>query len=229
MQSPTPFDDHRRALREFAEWVRQPCAPVRLYHGTSAARWKNFLRDGIRPRGADAGAMGQKSDPRNVYLSLHLAPAYAALAAAPGEPLFLIEVDFDALDTSRFFPDDDFIAILDGESCEILGDDAREKLKRTYAAQSADEWTLLKARIHERAEFLKHLWQHSLVETGTVAHRGIVPPSAFTRIAMCPRSELLCACPLNGELDMKWAARATEWIFSGPAPEEARWIKAISH
>ncbi len=194
----------------------------RLYHGTSLENWKDFLRYGIEPRGSTPGVFGSNSNGENVYLTSFLAPMYALHTSPPGEALFLIEIDFNALDQRRLLPDDDYIASLRNEAAGLSVAEGRAR----YRAMDFEERQQEAQAIHREAIEKAHLWPDSLRECGTVAYRGAVPPEAFTRHVFCTSAVLyeseFFSNDGDGEMDGQAHARLTQWVFETPCTDDQR-------
>lgn len=86
-------------------------------------------------------------------------PAYFAVNATDidTDTMMLVEVDMDRLDPANLHPDEDYLV----EAAGLKPREARRKIRN-----------------------FQHAWQDSLRELGNVAHRGVVPLSAITRISI---------------------------------------------
>jgi len=155
-----------------------------LYHGTNACNLKSILTKGLKPRSQtginnwrNLGAH-RASVPDFTYLtdSYPLFFANAALVQQDKKSVdetmrlraFPVVLEM-SVDTNDLYPDEDFLGYVIQHKYEIPYDDA------CYIV-TGDNGRIL----HNNQK----MWDLCLKHQGTVAHKGVVPPSAITRIAI---------------------------------------------
>lgn len=152
---------------------------MKLYHGTSSKHLPSILAHGLRPRARRIGNWSHlPSSKDHIYLTTTYAMHYAC-AATPqrrGQGVWdnlIVEVDMDELEEGDFFPDEDFL---------------HQATKHNFAgpefitsAQQRTTW------YRDNLANFHAAWKGSLKYLGTIAHRGRIPVSAITRIAIVPR------------------------------------------
>ena len=169
---------------------------MKLYHGTSEARVKQILSQGIKPRGAGGKHNWEHADMPSheeaVYLTVAYAPYFAFCAtdpdAIPKERLAVLEIDSNRLDQSRLCPDEDFL-----EQISRTGDRqeaAKLAIQWDYQAVGHPEWADLdmKTRTANYRALMHseygHTWNLSVKHLGNCAHMGTIPSSAITRYSL---------------------------------------------
>lgn len=143
---------------------------MNLYHGTRQRALKSITKDGIHPRGKRKGNWEHslESNPRCVYLSVAY-PLYFAMAATNDSHAAIVEVDSDRLDDMDLWPDEDAV-----EQSSRGQDDLPE------------DWGMVKRTRYyrRRMHFYAGQWAASIDALGTCCHKGPIPASAITRVAM---------------------------------------------
>lgn len=165
-----------------------------VYHGTTATVAREAVTKGLHPRG-DQGTTNWPSLPSNlnmVYMTKSWSLAYAAKAvenAANSDSLAaIIEIDTEKLVKENLRPDEDFLK------------DYRQLLDQFTRYRSQWEQGLLRiwekfpeirpiegetfAAFSEDVEVMQAHWQRSLELLGTVAYKGIIPPTVIVRYAI---------------------------------------------
>ena len=142
-----------------------------IYHGTGESAARRALKRGILPREMSGKRGNWKhtvaSNPSMVYLTTAYAPYFAsATTNIDRERPAIIEVDLDALDQSKLYPDEDFIE--QGLRGRKLGTSDDIHKRNLYVIRHIEEY--------------RENWKLSLEKLGTVCHKGIVPASAITKI-----------------------------------------------
>ena len=144
-----------------------------VYHGTSESAARRALKKGILPRDMSGKRGNWKhtvdSNPSMVYLTTAYAPYFAsATTNLDRERPAIVEVNLDALDQVKLYPDEDFI---------------EQALRGKKLGASAD--------IHKRNLYvIKHIeeyrenWKLSLEKLGTICHKGIVPSGSITKVVV---------------------------------------------
>jgi hypothetical protein len=143
-----------------------------LYHGTTVEAYRRIVGGGLAPRGESAGNWGQAggppSKPENVYLTDHYPGFYAHQARENTEqPWLVLEVPLAGLNDELLWPDED-------ATFQWLGAphlNLTEEQRRRQA-------------LRDRPDEREMTWPQSLAQFGTVAHRGVVPVAAITRMAV---------------------------------------------
>lgn len=136
-----------------------------LYHGTDARYYDSVTKYGLRPRGTRKGCWDANSSiPGHVYLTDCYAGYFALNSAwaSINPELMLIEIDLSLLDSSKLYPDEDFV-----------------QFAASDIPKSANKNLWVKKNIHLYQDF----WEQSLKELGNIAYRGVIPNTAITRIA----------------------------------------------
>lgn len=155
-----------------------------LYHGTNACNLKSILTDGLKPR-SQTGInnwrhMGEHraSVPDLVYLTdtYPLFFANAALVQQDKKSVdetmrmraFPVVLEM-SVDTECLYPDEDFLAWI-----------IQKQFKFPYDEACAMVTTNDGGLLHDK----KKMWDVCLKHQGTVAHMGVISPSAITRVAI---------------------------------------------
>jgi hypothetical protein len=159
---------------------------MKLYHGTTEAIARKALKEGLKPRiatGKSNWKHTSESNPSLVYLTDTYAPyfAIAATRADSDEKIAIIEVDTAQLDDTWMRPDED--AIEQGTEKGHLGIKGTTQKQRT-------KW------IRNHIDYFKSCWTDSLKLIGNCAYKGVIPPSAITRVVLNDRTNRM----------MEWAA-----------------------
>lgn len=143
-----------------------------LYHGTAKKYLKTILTKGLRPR-RNVGNWEHTivSNPTLVYLTSTYAPYFGMNAG--GEDFLVIELDSTHLDEANFRPDEDGL----------------EQLTRGRVVRGIPS-NINTASMEKRTEFFRdnidgfqQYWHNTLEALGTCAYKGVIPVTAFTRIA----------------------------------------------
>jgi hypothetical protein len=136
-----------------------------LYHGTTESAAKKILAgEGIRPRcltKASNWDHSVKSNPKMVYMTNTYGAYFAAMAEHKGERWAILEIDTDALDEARMYPDEDALV-----ACGT-GDTGYVRVRK------------FRDNLHKYADF----WRESLGILGTCSYLGTIPAYAITRVA----------------------------------------------
>lgn len=182
-----------------------------VYHGTSETAARQALKSGIQPRrlsGSDGNWKHTvKSNPDFVYLTVAYAPYYAAAVTDMGrERPAVIQIDLDALDQDRLFPDEDFI----------------EQAMRGKPLGPSEELKKRNRYVIEHIEGYRENWKLSLENLGTLCFKGVVPASAITKIVAFDASKnpgvaLDMLDPLVSLANYKWCGEKyralTRWFM----------------
>lgn len=148
---------------------------MKLYHGTSIRHLDGILEDGIKPRGLTNNSNWGHCAPSHsnmVYLTDTWAAHYAKSASDRDPYKFVvIEVDTDKLDAKNLYPDEDYL-------CDFLHESGADGLGKHW------EWEIAIKSACEKVRDYQYLWSESIEKFGTLAHYGIIPPSAFTRYSV---------------------------------------------
>lgn len=193
-----------------------------VYHGTDAETARLAVETGILPRSMTGKSQWEtESHPDHVYLT-RLYAGYFGYKASKGGPIGIIEVDLDRLSPDNLYPDEDFVE----QGLRALG-----KVSKSIAGDK-----YLRARtlaVRYQIERYKDCWAESLEALGNVAHRGVIPPSAITRVVIYdPLSNPVLTnmmldptiTVLNSTLFGETYQRLTAWLMGDPVkPEELFW------
>lgn len=163
---------------------------MKLYHGTNGAWVENIVKVGLEPRGKRRSRNNWKgpntvpSNSKCVYLTNSYAPYFAFNAARGKNALCaVVEVDTDLLDHTNLFPDEDFLE----QGSRTIDDPVpgtmaqRTFYFREHQFEFDSGWVL-----DDPEDGPTTWWQSSLKYLGTCSHRGTIPPSAITRVAVWP-------------------------------------------
>lgn len=159
-----------------------------LYHGTSAQRAAQMLREGIRPRSMTS--MSNWKDHPSCETAVYLTNAYpvffgnvAASEANEDEGAYLV-IDTDRLDASLLAADEDAVE----QAMRNLQDDPLEGRDMTERTKLLRDMLLQ----------LRHqgfTWEWSLKALGNCTYHGIVPPEAIIKTVRWERqSPMSVAC-----------------------------------
>lgn len=191
---------------------------MKLYHGTTEEVARKALKEGIKPRIATGKSNWKhtvESNPSMVYLTAAYAPFFgmqAARAFVDEEPekdfsFGLIEIDTELLDQRWLMPDEDFIeqATRSQTHSIIKGKNMKQRT----------EW--VRNNIHA---FHQH-WETSVNGLGNCGYKGIIPPSAITRVSVVqysPNREVIwaidpCITTVNYRLVGEKYRELTRWFF----------------
>lgn len=145
---------------------------MKIYHGTSASKALKTLEEGIKPRGSQPGNWESTvlSNPGMVYLTVAYAP-YFSMCASGDEDWGIVEVDTDLLNEGDLMPDEDFL-----EQAS-----RNQKLPKKWKINGADMDTRTQFFRDHLTDF-QHMWKDSVRLIGNLAHHGIVPKKAITRV-----------------------------------------------
>jgi hypothetical protein len=143
-----------------------------LYHGTTENVARKALVDGLKPR-ADTGAKSNwthtiDSHMDHVYMTTVYAPFFAFSAAEDKERWGIIEIESDLIDDG-IYPDEDFLE-------QALKEVPKSVKKNDMIGRT--KW--FKKNINR----YKHIWNYSVNLLGTCSHKGTIPASAITRVAV---------------------------------------------
>ena len=182
---------------------------MKLYHGTSAARLPEILKEGLKPRGRGAGNWKHtiESNPNYVYLTNAYAIHFAAAATKTGD-MAVIEVDVSPLNLAA---DEDFLEqVSRKEGPAPIGASMNVRTK----------W------YRKRLDAYAHHWEDSLKGLGNCTHKGPIEPvriirtatftqDAFARMVMSgvsdPTITLLNYALLKGRYQ-----DSIRWLFGDP-------------
>lgn len=142
--------------------------PDKLYHGTNQKCLDAILLGGLRPRGSRRRANDQtfSSSSKHVYLSREFAIKFAFDGAETmDKACYVIEVDRTKLDPGLFCADDDLVVAA---------------MRRDPALKDLSERTMIS---RAQRDLHLHCPELSLKHSGSCAYKGIIPASAFTRVA----------------------------------------------
>jgi hypothetical protein len=181
--------------------------PRYLYHGTTELLATKILQEGITPRGNRAPSHPTlPSHPECVYLTDAYALSYIIdsfnatnYTESRGA---VIEVDFDKLARNNLLPDED-------------------------AVDASGNPGVIDKMVEDEQAFATNILWRSLLQHGTVAHRGAIPVSAISRVAYIARSSYLTVVMTRWGLlaIRKQQKTILDWIFDGgdtpfPIPAE---------
>jgi hypothetical protein len=168
---------------------------VLIYHGTNEITARKAIKRGLLPREMSASKGNWlhrvSSNPEMVYLSVAYAPFYALQAVPPlaETRMAIVEVDTKLLDESRFHCDEDYIERCLRDAKKALQtlhlENAGIKKRQLYVRRNLHRW-------HD-------LWPGSLEHLGNICYKGIIEPSAITRIVAYDRKDNLSATYLSAE------------------------------
>lgn len=160
-----------------------------ITHGTSARHLDSIVKNGLLPRGEDAGNWTEHpSIPGHVYLTSNYGLYFAQCSLGEDEhDGLLVELDETRLDKSRLYADEDAIAqvqhhmgILDVSlSLEELTRAAREDIEYYHGRNIDGEW--------------------SMEALGTCSHRGPIPVSAVKSIVLVKNVLATCVFELGSD------------------------------
>jgi hypothetical protein len=180
--------------KETAEGI---LVPSYLYHGTTELLANKILQEGIMPRGSRAPSHPElPSHPECVYLTDAYALSYIIdsfhATNYTGARGAVIEVDFEKLVRNNLLPDED-------------------------AVNASGNPALIDKMVGDEQSFVTNVLWHSLIQHGTVAHRGTIPVSAIRRIAYVPRSSYLTVVMTRwGALTIRTQQKTIlDWTFNG--------------
>ncbi len=152
--------------------------PMKMYHGTTAARLPSILANGLTARTADKDSNWQTCPSKEGFVYFTKAyPLYFAQSAAKGDQnLLIVEVETEWLSPFRLCPDEDFIAqaiMMNRKSGGATG------VPELDTAQSLRELTALIDPMEYQEEF-----QKSVEYLGQSAYYGDIEPECITRYAV---------------------------------------------
>lgn len=142
-----------------------------IYHGTDDKTARAAHKAGLHPRQTrQSGWEDVPSHPDHVYLTRYFAGYYGANAAdrAKAQRMGIVEVNMAALDPSRLYPDEDYVA--DAQRGRVPLNVLDRKARIRY--------------VRDHIELFQSLAGDSLERMGNVAHRGAIPPAAIRRVAL---------------------------------------------
>lgn len=163
-----------------------------LYHGTKASVALASLKEGLKPRAMTKASNWDHSVSSNkncVYLT-DTYPLYFAVAAhstdTPGK-VGIVEIDTAKLNYFDLFPDEDVLEQAGRKYDNVKG--SMEQRTRWYRKHLFE---------------YQNVWTKSIEAMGTCAHRGIIPPSAITRIALIDykKQAALCYTALDAHISL---------------------------
>jgi hypothetical protein len=184
-----------------------------IYHGTSFKNLDSILNNGIDPRSeicwripSDGKSNWEEYESRDdmVYLTLAYPFYYAACVTENDDPLVVFEIDYDKLDASKLYPDEDYIA-------QGVSEQEAVPLKEVHfiIRDNIDKW--------------KDLWESSLEKMGNICHKGNIPISYATRYTVVDPKEFNShiyidlldpsICPLNYEIKGEYYRNLVNWFF----------------
>lgn len=194
---------------------------MKLYHGTTETIARMAMKDGLKPRistGKSNWKHTTESNPSMVYLTDAYAPYFAICAAKKNENLAIIEIDTDLLNKNLFYPDED--AIQQGTKGNEFGIKGKTQQART-------RW------IRDNMDYFKTFWEASLTIIGNCAYKGIIPPSAITRVVLNkrtnPKMEWQAIDPTITTINYKFYGgkyrTLTQWYMGEPVTVD-QWFSA---
>lgn len=154
------------------------------------------MKQGLLPREMSANKGNWlhtvSSNPAMVYLSVAYAPYFALQATPPvsGSRMALIEINAELLDESKFYCDEDYMeqCLRDAKRAlfQLHLENAGIKKRQMYVRRNLHRW--------------QELWPGSLEHFGSICHKGMIEPSAITRIVVYdardnPAATYLCKEP----------------------------------
>ena len=203
----------RRAEIERLKRITTGLRNYRIYHGTVEPVAQRILSDEtLRPRGGQASLYTENPSRRDcVYLTDLYGVVYgfrATINALPPEDsgvkfyrAAVVEMDYTKLDRGNLLADEDFMA-------------AAAWATKNMNGCSKEEWKELVRHYATHDENASDLASESLLKHGTVAHRGPIPRSAITRIA-------LVSAPMVSALRYRDYKDESLWeIIANPTPED---------
>jgi hypothetical protein len=136
---------------------------MKLYHGCSVENLRSILLNGLCPR-LEKKSNWKKAPSRSdmVYLTVAY-PFYFALSHKG--TVAVVEIDTKGLSRKRFFPDEDFIAL-------VL---SRQDVKELDAVHGSSRDSL---------EAYQDRWKLSLGWLGNCCYQGIIPAKCITRYCL---------------------------------------------
>ncbi|MFW6024986.1 MAG: hypothetical protein ACOCRX_01460 [Candidatus Woesearchaeota archaeon] len=139
---------------------------MNIYHGTNAKFLSSVLTQGIIPREKTNGNWDNAiSKEGHTYLTITFPFVFSFNTIKNNnEKQIIIEIDFDRLNKSKLFPDEDFI-------WHIL-----------HLNDDEEEADIEKAK--ELVEYNQNLWKESLYNIGNVSYKGTILPNLIKRIAI---------------------------------------------
>ena len=149
--------------------------PEFLYHGTSETAARAAISDGLKPR----SAINRKgnwehtidSHPDCVYLTDIYSPYFAATSSYLDDKWAMTEIDVAKLKKSLFRPDEDCMEQGTRNMKNRFDGGKLTMTERTrYFRDHQDEY--------------KSKWKLTLEILGTCAYKGVIPPSAISRVAI---------------------------------------------
>jgi hypothetical protein len=178
---------------------------VKLYHGTSSVFTDPILKDGLKPRRFTRRSNWKHtspSAPAMVYLTECYAGYFANVAACNADPdgkgdhrWLIVEIDTDLLDAASLRPDEDWIA----HNLGLLSD----------GRKSESEKYKFVGDCRRLMDLNPQFWNESVKRMGTCAHKGVIPPCAFSAAVVFNWEEnchlaAVCLepiiCPMNYKL-----------------------------
>lgn len=145
-----------------------------IYHGTNELVARKAINESLKPRictGKSNWKHTIESNPNLIYLTTTYAPFFALSCKKSNEKFGIIEIDTDFLDVNNLFPDEDFIEQATRHEKGILGIKGNTIEQRT-------KW------IRKNIEFFQPFWEKSIKGIGNCAYKGIIAPSAISRISI---------------------------------------------
>ena len=136
---------------------------MKLYHGCSVENLKSILLNGLCPR-LEKKSNWKKAPSRSdmVYLTVAY-PFYFALGHKG--TVAVVEIDTKGLSRNRFFPDEDFIALV-------------------LSRQDEKELDAVHGQSRDSLEAYQDRWQMSLGLLGNCCYQGIIPAQYVTRYCL---------------------------------------------
>jgi len=136
---------------------------MKLYHGCSVENLRSILLNGLCPR-ADKKSNWKKAPSRSdmVYLTAAY-PFYFALSHKG--IVAVVEIDTRGLSRKRFFPDEDFIALV-------------------LSRQEEKELDAVHGQSRDSLEAYQDRWKLSLGHLGNCCYQRTIPPKHITRYCL---------------------------------------------
>jgi len=160
---------------------------VKLYHGTTETIGRRALTVGLKPRQATGRSNWKhsvESHPSLIYLTTAYAPYYAlqAVKNLKKGKIAIVEIETDLLDATRLRPDEDFIEqATRGDVTNKAGIVGKTMNERTrYIRNHIDEFS--------------ESWRLSVEHLGNCGYKGVIKPTAITRVSVVDISKCRAMC-----------------------------------
>jgi hypothetical protein len=198
---------------------------MKLYHGTTAKHLPKILAEGLTPRNQNQNSNWEHSvaaGANTVYLTNAYALYFAsqALDANDDSPLAVLEIDVDKLQDEYLVADEDAVEQTSRQ---------QDHLPRT--------WSMHKRTAYYRDHAHEYSWEGSLNALGTCGYQNVIPPHAFTSIALISIkkfSQLVMGgydpfiSVVNYQIMGSKYRHAMQWLFDAGAEQEVDESNPIS-